>query len=436
VKSDQSPRLAIVKSGLASPYADQRGVKMGDTIAYSYRVTNVGDVTLRSIAVSDPTLGAVSCPSLPREGLGPNGVITCTPDNLHTVTRTGIDTGHVTDTATAAGTEMSGASTPPSDPSTFTIPTASPPSARVPPLPTVSIPGATSTVTPPSATVTTSAPVLASIDTDRGRWIPSGKKGSILSLPMELFGLTGLVGLAVLGCEIGSGNFGRRRRIRSSPRIAHIGGGLVVASIIAVVVSVGVVQYVNPAGPGVDRNLPIGAGADRLSPAVPVSTRPALVIPALGIDAPVQTTAAVGPLGSASLTIPMDIRDVGWWDGTVTDGSQRWANEAPAPGNPGVAIVAGHVDSAAAGPGALYRLDDLRVGQSIEVDNVDSTTTWRKVTAPPQTIPKSDLPASLFATRGIPRHALVTCGGPFDAATGHYEDNVIVWVVLTVRTQE
>ena len=26
-----------------------------------------------------------------------------------------------------------------------------------------------------------------------------------------------------------------------------------------------------------------------------------------------------------------------------------------------------------------------------------------------------------------PKLAIVTCGGPFDAATGHYLDNVIVW---------
>ena len=49
------------------------------------------------------------------------------------------------------------------------------------------------------------------------------------------------------------------------------------------------------------------------------------------------------------------------------------------------------------------------------------------VSAPPQTAPKSALPASLWVTTGQPKLALVTCGGPFDAATGHYSDNLIVW---------
>jgi len=37
------------------------------------------------------------------------------------------------------------------------------------------------------------------------------------------------------------------------------------------------------------------------------------------------------------------------------------------------------------------------------------------------------LPASLWVTTGQPKLALVTCGGPFDATTGHYSDNLIVW---------
>jgi hypothetical protein len=41
-------------------------------------------------------------------------------------------------------------------------------------------------------------------------------------------------------------------------------------------------------------------------------------------------------------------------------------------------------------------------------------------------VAKGALPGSLFATTGPPRLALVTCGGSFDPATGHYRDNVIV----------
>jgi hypothetical protein len=152
-----------------------------------------------------------------------------------------------------------------------------------------------------------------------------------------------------------------------------------------------------------------------------------LVIPALGVRAPLIPTGAVGAPETAALTIPTDIHTVGWWDGTVSDGDRSVQENAPAPGQPGVALIAGHVDSAAAGPGALHDLGTLQVGDVIRID--DSTggvSTW-SVAAPPQTNLKTQLPPALWVTTGAPRLALVTCGGPFDPATGHYLDNVIVW---------
>lgn len=102
---------------------------------------------------------------------------------------------------------------------------------------------------------------------------------------------------------------------------------------------------------------------------------------------------------------------------------------APAPGQPGVALIAGHVSSAIAGPGALYRLGHLAVGARISIIDSDGhTATWR-VSSPPDTTLKTELPPALWVTTGPPKLALVTCGGPFNAATGHYLDNVIVWAV-------
>lgn len=144
-------------------------------------------------------------------------------------------------------------------------------------------------------------------------------------------------------------------------------------------------------------------------------------------------TGAVGPVSDASLTVPDNIHEVGWWDGAVTDGSTIVPERAPQPGQPGVAIIAGHVDSAVAGPGALYRLKDLNVGDSIWVDLQGHNSDWR-VSSEPEITAKTQLPTSLFDTSGPPRLALVTCGGPFDSATGHYVDNVIVWAVPTPAT--
>jgi hypothetical protein len=152
-----------------------------------------------------------------------------------------------------------------------------------------------------------------------------------------------------------------------------------------------------------------------------------LVIPSLGVDAPLVPTGATGTAETAALTIPADIHTVAWWDGVVRDGDRTVHEDAPSPGQPGVALIAGHIDSAAAGPGALYDLKDLAPGAIVEVIDSDRQVSTWKVSTAPETTRKTALPPSLWVTTGPPKLALVTCGGPFDAATGHYVDNVIVW---------
>ena len=42
---------------------------------------------------------------------------------------------------------------------------------------------------------------------------------------------------------------------------------------------------------------------------------------------------------------------------------------------------------------------------------------------------KENLPTDIYSVRGRPRLVLVTCGGRFDQAAGHYVDNVVVTAV-------
>jgi len=148
-----------------------------------------------------------------------------------------------------------------------------------------------------------------------------------------------------------------------------------------------------------------------------------LVIPALRVRAPIVATGAV----DGFMTVPADIHTVGWYDGIDGRGARASARTAPWPGQPGVSLLAGHVDWAGEGPGALYYINQLVVGDPIEVVGSNGTTTRWRVSEAPLTISKKALPADLFANTGPPRLILVTCGGSFDAATGHYLDNVIVW---------
>jgi sortase family protein len=152
-----------------------------------------------------------------------------------------------------------------------------------------------------------------------------------------------------------------------------------------------------------------------------------VMVPSIGADAPVVPEGATGPNGG-SLTIPDSVREVGWWDGVWQSPAGPVHEKVAAPGQSGVALLAGHIDSATQGQGALYRLAQAKPGAAVTVVGKDGKVTHWKVTHV-QTVLKSALPAALFVDTGSPQLALVSCGGPFDAATGHYLDNVIAWAV-------
>ena len=89
-------------------------------------------------------------------------------------------------------------------------------------------------------------------------------------------------------------------------------------------------------------------------------------------------------------------------------------------------VLAGHVDSARQGRGALFDLRSIGVGERIEVVTESGRTFRYRVTGR-ETIPKRRLPTErLFDRDGSPRLVLITCGGPFDAGTRHYRDNIVV----------
>lgn len=150
-----------------------------------------------------------------------------------------------------------------------------------------------------------------------------------------------------------------------------------------------------------------------------------LVIPSIGTDAPIVNAGSTGPDGGA-FDVPSSVHVVAWWDGLWNSPSGPVQEKVARPGQPGVALLAGHIDSAAQGHGALYRLQQIKTGAPVTVYGAGGSVTHWKVTRL-QIVPKSALPRSLYVNHGPPRLAVVSCGGPFDAATGHYVDNVIAW---------
>jgi hypothetical protein len=138
-----------------------------------------------------------------------------------------------------------------------------------------------------------------------------------------------------------------------------------------------------------------------------------LSIGALHVDAPVQAV-GVGP--GRALDIPDDPERLGWWIGSAMPGSPR-----------GTVLVAGHVDTARDGPGALFRLEKLPMGARIVVKAGDQTLTYRAVAR--RSYPKQHLPQQLFSPGTTAELALVTCGGTFH--NGTYSHNVVVYAEPT-----
>jgi hypothetical protein len=168
-----------------------------------------------------------------------------------------------------------------------------------------------------------------------------------------------------------------------------------------------------PAGPGAPTDRPAAArprttGGGRAAAEPPVRLR----IPALGVDAPVDP---VGVTPAGSMVVPERVSRVGWY------------RFGPAPGAAaGSVVLAGHVDSAREGRGALFDLRSAPVGTRVELVTAAGRTVAYRVTGR-ETVAKRRLPAErLFDRDGVPRLVLVTCGGPFDRAASAYRDNVVV----------
>jgi Sortase domain len=120
-------------------------------------------------------------------------------------------------------------------------------------------------------------------------------------------------------------------------------------------------------------------------------------------------------------------------DGTVEVPSEwgvaGWYAGGTRPGDPGSAVILGHVDSKS-GPAVFYRLRELRPGDLVEVVQAGGTRVRFAVERTEQ-VDKERFPtADVYYPTLTPRLRLVTCGGSFDPATGHYRSNVIVYATL------
>ncbi|KDN56728.1 DUF7507 domain-containing protein [Flavobacterium seoulense] len=100
----QSSSIALVKTGVYN--GDATKAKVGDTVTYTFTVTNTGTTTLKNVVITDPMIGSGITGS-PIAVLGV-GVSNATIKGVYTITQSDIDAGVVTNTAIALGQDPQG----------------------------------------------------------------------------------------------------------------------------------------------------------------------------------------------------------------------------------------------------------------------------------------------------------------------------------------
>jgi len=153
---------------------------------------------------------------------------------------------------------------------------------------------------------------------------------------------------------------------------------------------------------------PRAAAAAVAAPAAPPTH---LSIPAVGVNTDLINLATQD---DGTLEVPKNFAVAGWWD------------QGAAPGDPGPAVIVGHIDSYR-GPAVFYRLRQLTPGALVTVARSDGSSAQFAVDALRE-FPKGAFPTDLvYGATNTPTLRLITCGGSFDDKARSYLDNIVVF---------
>jgi hypothetical protein len=153
--------------------------------------------------------------------------------------------------------------------------------------------------------------------------------------------------------------------------------------------------------------------------ATPAATRPAaplaLEIPAIGLRSDGLISLGIGRDGG--LEVPVKAETAGWFD------------LSPVPGDTGPAVIAGHINWRGK-PGVFARLHELGPGTEVDVRRSDGRVAVFTVERVEEYAKKAFPTEKVYGNTDAPELRLITCGGEFDRATGHYVDNLVAYARL------
>jgi sortase (surface protein transpeptidase) len=207
------------------------------------------------------------------------------------------------------------------------------------------------------------------------------------------------------------------RVVRRPAAAAALIGGLVIAGASAAGLAAAS-QTGRPAVPvGKPTLIPVPVG--RQAPAPQPSPRPVpepvrLIIPSIGVR---TRLVHLGLTSSGALQVPATTAVAGWYTGSAR------------PGAIGAAVIAGHIDSVS-GPGVFFRLRLLRPGERVYVRQAGGSLAVFQVISVHSYLKTRFPTMAVYGPVPAAELRLITCGGTFDFATGHYLSNVIVYADL------
>jgi LPXTG-site transpeptidase (sortase) family protein len=143
------------------------------------------------------------------------------------------------------------------------------------------------------------------------------------------------------------------------------------------------------------------------APAPPVR----LLIPAIGVDAPVNVK---GLRADAVMDVPNGPEDVAWYNFTAR------------PGMGGNAVISGHLDYHDYGAAVFWRLKDLQDGDLVEVRLADGSVLRYQVSLKLSYDARIAPVTEIVGPTSKEVVTLITCGGSFDSGSRTYDQRLVV----------
>lgn len=142
-------------------------------------------------------------------------------------------------------------------------------------------------------------------------------------------------------------------------------------------------------------------------------------IPSIGVSANIQPT---GILENGEMGVPDDVDEVGWFEPGYLTGSR------------GHSVLAGHVDSLT-GPAVFYDLDQVRIGETITVTDVDGREMVFEVTEIASYETDQAPIREIFGPSDKRMLNVITCTGVFNRNIGSHEERLVVSAELVSDSQ-